>query len=193
MSDPVTPESDADARPRLRSRRASSRSPARSATAARLALEYPGRGRGLGRAGAAVARGTGRDSAKAASLASGAIVSLIDTAGGHRRYGQLGHFQPVVTIDLRLDYLRPAVEGETVIARCECYKLTRSIALRPRHRAWRRPGAGDRPQRRDLHAQPLDLRSPSRRSSALRKHIVGRLDLAGSACAASLSPCFRSG
>ncbi len=62
-------------------------------------------------------------------LASGAIVSLIDTAGGASIWMALGKFQPIVTIDLRLDYLRPAVKGETVIARCECYKLTRSIGF----------------------------------------------------------------
>jgi uncharacterized protein (TIGR00369 family) len=62
-------------------------------------------------------------------LASGAIVSLVDTAGGASIWMALGHFQPIVTIDLRLDYLRPAVKGETVIARCECYKLTRSIGF----------------------------------------------------------------
>ncbi|MBA3666159.1 MAG: PaaI family thioesterase [Sphingomonas sp.] len=62
-------------------------------------------------------------------LASGAIVSLVDTAGGASIWMALGHFQPIATIDLRLDYLRPAVEGETVIARCECYRLTRSIGF----------------------------------------------------------------
>ena len=41
----------------------------------------------------------------------------------------LARFQPVVTIDLRLDYLRPAIKHETVFARCECYKLTRSIGF----------------------------------------------------------------
>ena len=62
-------------------------------------------------------------------LASGAIVSLIDTASGTAVWVKMGHFQPIVTLDLRLDYLRPAVEGETVVARCECYKLTRSIGF----------------------------------------------------------------
>lgn len=62
-------------------------------------------------------------------LASGAIVSLIDTASGTSVWVKLGHFQPIVTLDLRLDYLRPATRGETVIARCQCYKLTRSIAF----------------------------------------------------------------
>ena len=62
-------------------------------------------------------------------LATGAIVSLLDTCGGASVWMALGRFQPIVTIDLRLDYLRPAVKGETVVARCECYKLTRQIAF----------------------------------------------------------------
>ena len=62
-------------------------------------------------------------------IASGAIVSLLDTCGGSSIRMAQGHFQPIVTIDLRLDYLRPARKGETVIARCECYKLTRSIGF----------------------------------------------------------------
>jgi uncharacterized protein (TIGR00369 family) len=62
-------------------------------------------------------------------LASGAIVSLVDTCGGASVWQALGRFQPIVTIDLRLDYLRPALKGETVIARCRCDKLTRQIAF----------------------------------------------------------------
>ena len=45
-------------------------------------------------------------------LASGAIVSLIDTASGGSVWMKLGHFVPIVTLDLRLDYMRPAVKGE---------------------------------------------------------------------------------
>jgi len=62
-------------------------------------------------------------------LASGAIVSLIDTASGGSVWMRLGHFVPIVTLDLRLDYMRPAIKGETVIGRCECVKLTRQIAF----------------------------------------------------------------
>lgn len=62
-------------------------------------------------------------------LASGAIVSLIDTAGGGAIWRALGRFEPLVTIDLRIEYLRPAIKGETVVAHCECYKTTRSIAF----------------------------------------------------------------
>jgi uncharacterized protein (TIGR00369 family) len=62
-------------------------------------------------------------------LASGAIVSLIDTASGGSVWMTLGRFRPIVTIDLRLDYLRPASRGETIIARCECTKVTRRVAF----------------------------------------------------------------
>ena len=62
-------------------------------------------------------------------LASGAIVSLVDTSGGASVWQALGRFQPIVTIDLRLDYLRPALKGETVIARCRCDKITKQIAF----------------------------------------------------------------
>ena len=62
-------------------------------------------------------------------LASGAIVSLVDTASGMSVWVTLDRFVPVVTLDLRLDYLRPAAKGETIIARCECTKITRRIAF----------------------------------------------------------------
>jgi len=62
-------------------------------------------------------------------MASGAIVSLVDTTSGSSVWMKLGHFVPIVTLDLRIDYMRPAVKGETVIARCECVKLTRQVAF----------------------------------------------------------------
>ena len=62
-------------------------------------------------------------------LASGAIVSLLDTCGGASVWQALARFQPIATIDLRLDYFRPALKGETVVARCRCDKLTRQLAF----------------------------------------------------------------
>ena len=62
-------------------------------------------------------------------MASGAIVSLVDTTSGASVWMKLGRFMPIVTLDLRIDYMRPAIKGETVIARCECVKLTRQIAF----------------------------------------------------------------
>ncbi len=62
-------------------------------------------------------------------LASGAIVSLVDTASGTSVWVTLDKFVPILTVDLRLDYLRPAAKGETIVARCECVKVTRRIAF----------------------------------------------------------------
>lgn len=65
----------------------------------------------------------------AGTMATGAIVSLVDTCSGTAVWTKMGGFRPIVTLDLRIDYLRPAAKGETVIARCECYKLTRQVAF----------------------------------------------------------------
>lgn len=63
------------------------------------------------------------------TLASGAIISLIDLAAGTSVWVKRGTFRPEATLDLRVDYMRPARRGETVYARCRCIKLTRSVAF----------------------------------------------------------------
>jgi len=62
-------------------------------------------------------------------LASGPIVSLMDTAAGFAVWAKRGGFGPQATLDLRLDYLRPARPGQTVTGRAECYRLTRRVAF----------------------------------------------------------------
>ena len=62
-------------------------------------------------------------------LASGAIISLIDMAAGIAVWTRIGLFKPMATLDLRIDYLRPAGKGETVFARCRCTELTRTISF----------------------------------------------------------------
>lgn len=62
-------------------------------------------------------------------LASGPIVSLIDMASGMSIWNRRGEFAPVATLDLRVDYVRPARRRAAVVARAECYRLTRSAAF----------------------------------------------------------------
>ena len=63
------------------------------------------------------------------TLSSSVITSLLDTCSGAALFQRLGRLSESATIDLRVDYLRPAMKGETVIARCECYKVTKQVAF----------------------------------------------------------------
>jgi acyl-coenzyme A thioesterase PaaI-like protein len=62
-------------------------------------------------------------------LASSAVISLIDNATSMSIWTKLGEFRPQVTMDLRLDYLRPSPPGAKVFGRGICYHLTRSIGF----------------------------------------------------------------
>ncbi len=62
-------------------------------------------------------------------LASGPIISLMDNATSMSVWALCGRFVPHATLDLRVDYMRSAVPGKTVIGHGECYKLTRTISF----------------------------------------------------------------
>ncbi len=62
-------------------------------------------------------------------MASGPIVSLMDMASGLAIWTRMGAFQAIATLDLRVDYQRPAREQAAVHGRAECYRLTRSAAF----------------------------------------------------------------
>lgn len=62
-------------------------------------------------------------------FASGPIISLMDNATSMSVWTLTGQFVPHATLDLRVDYMRAAVPGRTLIGRGECYKLTRTIAF----------------------------------------------------------------
>jgi uncharacterized protein (TIGR00369 family) len=62
-------------------------------------------------------------------LASGPILALMDMATSIGVWLKHGGFVAHATLDLRIDYLRPARVGATVIGRGECYRLTRSVAF----------------------------------------------------------------
>jgi len=59
----------------------------------------------------------------------GAITALIDAASGAAVFAALVDIIPIATLDLRIDYLRPAEVGRAVIARATCYKMTRNVAF----------------------------------------------------------------
>ncbi|WP_414901569.1 PaaI family thioesterase [Sphingomonas flavalba] len=62
-------------------------------------------------------------------LASGPILAMMDMATSMAIWVRSGRFRPQATLDLRVDYLRPATPGHRVTGRGECYRLTRSIGF----------------------------------------------------------------
>lgn len=62
-------------------------------------------------------------------LASGPILSLMDMATSMAIWTRIGTFRHQATLDLRIDYLRPATPGRDVIGHGECYRVTRRIAF----------------------------------------------------------------
>lgn len=62
-------------------------------------------------------------------IAGGAIYSLMDSVAGMAVFSKLRVYKPIATLDLRIDYMKPATAGETVYGWAECYKLTRSVAF----------------------------------------------------------------
>ena len=63
------------------------------------------------------------------TLHGGPITSLMDACCGASIFMKLGGAGRIATLDLRIDYLRPATKDRDVTALCECYKLTRNIAF----------------------------------------------------------------
>lgn len=75
-------------------------------------------------------------------MASGPILTMMDMVTSMSIWLRAGKFQPQATLDLRVDYLRPATPGNTIIGHGECYALTRSIAF---IRGFAHDGDPDRP------------------------------------------------
>lgn len=65
----------------------------------------------------------------------GVITTLVDTVSGVAAMAAAGRFETIATLDLRMDFLRPAAQGKDLHVHAACYRLTRSIAF-VRASAW---------------------------------------------------------
>src|SRR3954464_10867018 len=59
----------------------------------------------------------------------GVITTLMDAACGASVFFKLRAPTPIATLDLRIDYLKPATPLRDIYARAECFKATHNVAF----------------------------------------------------------------
>jgi uncharacterized protein (TIGR00369 family) len=62
-------------------------------------------------------------------LHGGAITSLLDACCGASVFLKMQAPEPIATLDLRIDYIKPATPHREVLARAECFKLGKNVAF----------------------------------------------------------------
>ena len=62
-------------------------------------------------------------------LHGGAITSFLDACCGASVFLKTQSPVPIATLDLRIDYLKPATPRRDVVARADCFKLGRNVAF----------------------------------------------------------------
>lgn len=59
----------------------------------------------------------------------GLVTTMLDSACGIAVMLRTGRTNDIATLDLRIDYMRPAASGKDIYAHAECFKVTASIAF----------------------------------------------------------------
>jgi uncharacterized protein (TIGR00369 family) len=62
-------------------------------------------------------------------LHGGPITAMLDACCGAAVFAALSELKPIATLDLRIDYLKPAEPRRDVIGSAHCYKVTRNVAF----------------------------------------------------------------
>src|SRR5688572_25040330 len=59
----------------------------------------------------------------------GVITTLLDQAGGSAALLALEEAVAIATLDLRIDYMKPATPGRDIVGWAHCFKKTRNVAF----------------------------------------------------------------
>ena len=59
----------------------------------------------------------------------GVISTLMDTVSGLSAMSAVSEITPVATLDMRIDYLKPARPGNAIIGEADCFRLSNSVAF----------------------------------------------------------------
>lgn len=95
----------------------------------------------------------------------GVITTLVDGASGLALLAKLANFESIATLDLRMDYLRPAVAGKALHCRAQCYRTTSHIGF-VRASVWQ-----DDPEQPVAVSQSVFMRTGVGRSRAAGKSL----------------------
>ena len=59
----------------------------------------------------------------------GVITTLLDSASGAAEFSAIPRVMQIATLDLRVDYLRPAMPRVDIMAEASCYRLSKNVAF----------------------------------------------------------------
>lgn len=59
----------------------------------------------------------------------GVITTVLDNAAGTAVLVALEESTSIATLDLRIDYMKPATPGRSIVAHAHCYKVTKNVAF----------------------------------------------------------------
>ena len=104
-------------------------------------------------------------------LAGGPLTAMLDSCCGMAVATLLKDPKPFATLDLRIDYAKPAAPGQPVIAEAECYRITRSVAFT---RAIAHQGDPKDPVAAAAGTFMLGTKGEVTRAQAIAKERVGR-------------------